>query len=142
MKPHWLLGALACAAISTPAFAQLTDLSGHPMDQLAVIQGLSAVGAQVVQQNFTGTGCTSKAFTPTKSNFNVSGWGTFTSVSWQLYRSFDQGATKLPITAAGTTLYTWTAAASETASEVEYGVQYYACVNSFSGTSITLRISQ
>lgn len=142
MNLRTLRVALACALIASPAYAQLKDLGGHPMDQLPVIQGLSAVGAQVVQQTFTGTGCTSQPFTPTKANFNVSGWGTFSSVAWQLYRSFDQGVTKLPITAAGTTLYSWTVPASETASEVEYGVQYYACVNSFSGTSITLRISQ
>ena len=55
--------------------------------------------------------------------FNVSLWGTFAG-STQLERSFDSGTTWLPITAAGTQLYIWTAPASEQAQEDQYAVLY------------------
>lgn len=74
-------------------------------------------------------------------DFNVSTWGTFVA-SFQLERSFDGGTTWLPITAAGTQLYVWTAPESESASESEYGIKYRLNVTSYTSGTLNVRISQ
>lgn len=81
-------------------------------------------------------------FTPNAGRgFNVSTWGTFVA-SFQLERSFDSGANWLPITAAGTQLYQWTAPESEQAEEDEYGVQYRVHVTSYTSGTLNIRLSQ
>lgn len=73
--------------------------------------------------------------------FNVSIWGTFVG-SVQLKRSFDGGTTWLPITAAGTQLYAWTAPASEVAEEPEANVSYRLECTAYTSGTINYRISQ
>lgn len=120
---------------------------------LAAALCASAAQAAVVQTNANPSGlppmtaaltsptCTA-AFTPIAGRaFNVSGWGAFVGTA-VLERSFDAGVTKLPITAAGTALYSWTAPFSETAEEAEAGVAYYLCVTAYTSGPINLRISQ
>lgn len=74
-------------------------------------------------------------------DFNVSLWGTF-SGTVQLERSLDGAANWLPITAAGTQLYQWTAPASETASEAEAGVLYRLNCTAYTSGTINYRLSQ
>ncbi len=103
--------------------------------------GFPPSGKSPVTGTFAATG-QSAAFVPLAGRAaNVSAWGTFVA-SLQLKRSFDGGTTLLPITAAGTTLYAWTAPASESFEETESGVEYFlVCTNYTSGT-INYRISQ
>lgn len=124
--------AAALALFAGPAFANPDPVSPQ----------YGPSGVPPVTGAFTATGCT-KAFTVSLPgrDTNVSGWGTFVA-TWQLFRSFDGGVTLLPITASGTTLYQWTAPASESFSESEYGVQYYACVTAYTSGTVNIRISQ
>ena len=101
----------------------------------------------VITGSFTATGV-SPSFSPLGSyppapprDFNVSIWGSFTG-SIQLERSFDNGSTWLPITAAGTQLYIWTAPASEVAEEPEQGPIYRLHCTAQSGGTANYRISQ
>jgi hypothetical protein len=72
--------------------------------------------------------------------FNVSTWGTFVA-SVQLERSFDNGTTWLPLTAAGNQLYAWTAPASENGAEPEAGVLYRLNCTAYTSGTINYRIS-
>lgn len=87
-----------------------------------------------MQGTFTGTG-RSATFTPKQgAAFNVSLWGSF-AATVQMERSFDNGVTWLPLTAAGTQLYKWTAPASEISVEPMPGVLYSLnCTSYTSGT--------
>lgn len=102
-------------------------------------------GLAPVQSTFTATGA-SAAFAPILGrDFNVSLWNTpgHTFVaSVQLERSFDNGVTWLPITAAGTQLYQWTAPASEVANECEGNVLYRLNCTSYTSDTVNYRISQ
>ncbi len=73
--------------------------------------------------------------------FNISLWGSFVA-SVELRRSFDKGATWLPITASGVQLYAWTAPASESAQEDEVGVLYCLDCTSFVSGLVNYRVSQ
>ncbi len=73
-------------------------------------------------------------------DFNVSIWGTFVGTV-QLERSFD-GATWLPLTAAGFGLYAWTAPASEIVSRPESGFQYRLNCTAWTSGTINYRVSQ
>lgn len=77
---------------------------------------------------------------PKVVGFNVSLWGTF-NATVQLERTFD-GVNWLPITAAGTQLYKWTAPASENAQEDEIGVQYRLNCTVWTSGTVNYRISQ
>lgn len=72
--------------------------------------------------------------------FNASLWGTFVGTV-RLARSFDNGATFLPLTALGTAI-SFTGPCTETFEEYEEGVLYrWECTSYTSGT-INYRISQ
>lgn len=73
--------------------------------------------------------------------FNVSIWGAFVA-SVRMTRSFDGGTTWLPITAAGTSLYAWTAPASEAAQETEVSVLYRLECTAWTSGTVNYRISQ
>jgi hypothetical protein len=90
---------------------------------------------------FTGTGSSSSISVAHRQPFNISLWGTF-SATVVLKRSFDAGVTWLPLTAAGQSLYSWTAAASETAYEPEDGVLYKLECTVFGSGTVNYRISQ
>jgi hypothetical protein len=93
-----------------------------------------------VTGTFTATG-QSSSFRPIPGRpFNIDIRGTFVA-SVQLERSFD-GSNWSPITAAGTQLYAWTAAASEVAEEAESGVQYRLNCTAYTSGTVTYRISQ
>lgn len=97
-------------------------------------------GRAPVESTFAATG-QSGTFTPVAGRpFNVSVWGTFVG-SVQLERSFDD-TNWFPITAAGTQLYVWTAAASEVAEEAEAGVSYRLNCTAYTSGTISYRISQ
>ena len=103
--------------------------------------GYAASGQVPVSGALTATAQTT-AFSPLAGRgFNISLWGTFTATI-QLERSFDAGTTWLPITAAGTQLYRWSAPASESASDDETGVRYRLDCTYFSSGTINYRISQ
>lgn len=120
------------------AAGSVTGVAANP---LATAVQYAASGVAPVTPALTSATC-SAAFTPIAGRaFNVSAWGTFVA-TYQLFRSFDAGTTKLPITAAGTVLYQWTAPASETAEETEYGVAYYVCATSYTSGTLNVRISQ
>jgi hypothetical protein len=72
--------------------------------------------------------------------FNVSGWGSF-SGSVQLERSFDKGVTWLYLTAAGTQIYIWQSAFSESAEEHEYNVLYRFNCTALTSGQINYRMS-
>jgi hypothetical protein len=94
-----------------------------------------------VTGTFTATG-QSASFTPICGRpFNVTLSGTFVA-SVQLERSFDAGSNWHPITAAGTQLYAWTAAASETAEEHESGPIYRLNCTAYTSGTVNYRISQ
>lgn len=101
-----------------------------------------------VTGTFTATG-QSTGFPPRPSlggvspsaGFNVSLWGTFVG-SVQLERSFDNGTTWLPLTAAGTPLYVWTAPASEVCEEPEAGVLYRLNCTAYTSGTVNYRLSQ
>lgn len=132
-----LASALALAMLALPGLATAAAIPYiPPISLLYNPSGVAPVAAAKTDASCTG------AFTPLAGRaFNVSGWGTFVA-TWQLVRSFDGGVTKLPITAAGTQLYVWTAPASEEAEELEYGVSYYVCVTSYTSGTLNIRISQ
>ena len=78
---------------------------------------------------------------PVPAELNVSIWGTF-SASVRLERSFDGGTTWLPLTAAGYSMYAWTAPASETLEEVEANVLYRFDCTAYTSGTINYRLSQ
>lgn len=90
---------------------------------------------------FSATGQSSAVTISPIRAFNVSVWGTFVGTV-QLERSFDGGTTWLPITAAGTQIYTWTAPASEIAAEPEANVSYRLNCTAYTSGTINYRISQ
>ncbi|MFG1388793.1 hypothetical protein [Xanthobacter versatilis] len=99
-----------------------------------------ASGNAPVTGSFT-SATNSAAFIPLAGRpFNVSVYGTFVGTV-QLKRSFD-GSTWLPLTAAGVTLYSWSAPASEPAEEAEFGVSYRLECTAYSSGTINYRISQ
>lgn len=94
-----------------------------------------------VASSFTATG-QSANFTPIAGRpFNISLWGTFVG-SVQLERSFDNGSTWLPITAAGTQIFVWSASASESNEESEFGVIYRLNCTAYTSGTINYRLSQ
>ncbi len=103
--------------------------------------GFAASGVAALSGTFSATG-QSSVFRPLAGRaFNISLWGAF-SASVQLERSFDNGSTWLPITAAGAQLFAWSAAASEQAQEDETAVQYRLNCTSFTSGPINYRVSQ
>jgi hypothetical protein len=121
---------------------RLRDMGDGTFAEVASVSAFfAASGVTPVAATFTGTGH-SASFSPLSGRgFNVSLWGTFVGTV-QLERSFDGGTTWLPITAAGTQLYAWTAPASESASDDETGVLYRLnCIAYTSGT-VNYRVSQ
>lgn len=101
----------------------------------------AASGKTPVTGTLTGV-ANSAAFTPLNGRgFNISLWGTF-AATVRLVRSFDAGATWLPLTAAGTSLMSFTAPASETWDEPESAVQYRLECTAFTSGTVNYRISQ
>lgn len=94
-----------------------------------------------MQGTFTGTG-RSASFTPRQgAAFNVSLWGTFVATV-QMERSFDNGVTWLPLTAAGTQMYVWTGPASEIAAEPMPGVLYSLRCTAFTSGTVNYLMGQ
>jgi hypothetical protein len=103
--------------------------------------GFPPSGTSPVTSAFTAAG-QSAAFIPLAGRpANISIWGTF-AASLQLKRSFDGGTTLLPLTAAGVTLYAWTAPASESFEETESGVEYFLACTGYTSGTVNYRISQ
>jgi hypothetical protein len=119
---------LPALAASAAAHAQVYDLKQHPMaiPGTAVSGSLSAAGASSPVQ--------------VRGDFNLSLWGTF-SATCGLERSFDSGASWLPLTALGTAL-SWSGPASETLNEPEYGVQYHLKCSAVTSGTLNYRVSQ
>jgi len=114
------------------------DSAGH---LLAGAPAYAASGKTPVTGTFAATG-QSSSFTPLGGRgFNISLWGTFVATV-QLERSFDSGTTWLPLTAAGTQLYKWTAPASESAQEDEVPVLYRLNATAYTSGTVNYRISQ
>jgi hypothetical protein len=112
-----------------------------PIPDTATGLGYLASGLTPVASTFTATG-SSSSFTPLAGRgFNVSLWGVFVAAA-QLERSFDSGATWLPLTAGGIQLYQWTVPASEIVQEDEVGVRYRLRCTSFTSGTVSYRISQ
>lgn len=104
-------------------------------------QNFAPSAKTAITGTFAATG-QSASFTPIAGReFNVTLRGTFVATV-QLERSFDAGANWSPITAAGTQLYLWTAPASETAEEPQYGVLYRLNDTAYTSGTVTYRISQ
>ncbi len=111
-------------------------------------EGLEMVSAvsPIVSGSFAATG-QSATFTPfirrpnVGYGFNISIYGTFVG-SVQLERSFDGGSNWLPLTAAGTQLYKWTAPASEQAEETVDGTIYRLNCTAYTSGTINYRIDQ
>lgn len=99
------------------------------MSQRASVKGaLSAAGA-------------SEIFKPTHAEgFNVSLWGVFVGTV-QVERTFDQGATWLPLTDLGSPV-TFAAPCTEVLDEPEPGVAYRVNCTSYTSGTINYRISQ
>ena len=78
------------------------------------------------------------------ANFNVTlGGSSWVGVSVQLERSFDQGATWYPLTAAGSQIYIWTSPKdSEPVQEVTPGVFYRLNCTSYTSGAVTYLITQ
>ena len=103
--------------------------------------GLLPSGVAPVTGTFAATG-RSASFAPLADRaFNVTLWGVFAAEA-RLERSFDEGATWFPLTAAGQPLYDFTAPASEVAQEAEAGVLYSLNCTSFTSGTINYRVSQ
>jgi len=116
-------------------------LGGQQPGGAAIYTLTEASGETPIASTFTGTG-QSASFTPVaRRAFNVSIWGTF-GATVQLERSFDAGATWLPITAAGFQLYVWTAPASEMAQEDQASVLYRLNCTAMASGTVNYRISQ
>lgn len=116
---------------------------GVPGDATAIrtTPNCPASGVTAVSGTFVATG-QSATFIPIAGRaFNISLWGTFVATV-QLERSFDGGTTWLPLTAAGTQLYVWTAPASELAQDDEYGVRYRLNCTAYTSGTVNYRISQ
>ncbi|MFG1302195.1 hypothetical protein V5F49_20620 [Xanthobacter sp. V3C-3] len=83
----------------------------------------------------------SSPFTPIPGRpFNFTATGTFVATI-VLVRSFDGGATKVPLTALGSALYTFTGPFSESYTEDESGVQYSLQCTAYTSGTITYRLS-
>lgn len=81
-------------------------------------------------------------FTPIAGRaFNVSIWGTFVAAV-RLERSFDAGATWLPLTANGTALMSFSGPVSEQWSDDEVGVRYRLKCTAYTSGTVNYRISQ
>ena len=84
----------------------------------------------------------SKSFYPNANlGMNVSVWGTFVGTV-QMQRSFDNGATWLPLTSGGAATKSFTAPASEMWTEVEQGVAYRLQCTAYTSGTINYRLSQ
>ena len=103
--------------------------------------GFLPSGVTPVTGSFTAVGQSETLAPHAGRGFNVSLWGAFAGAV-RLERSFDAGTTWLPISAAGTPLYTWTAPASESAQEDEAGVLYRLNCTAYTSGTITYRLSQ
>lgn len=75
------------------------------------------------------------------TQFNLSLWGTFVA-SVQLERSFDAGATWLPLTQAGAAAYRYTAPASETVTEPEAKTLYRLNCTAYTSGTVNYRLSE
>ena len=130
---------VGASVVNLPTDVMTNALSGIALAANQVPFGASGVAA--VTGTFTATG-QSASFDPLQGrNFNISLWGTFVATV-QLERSFDSGTTWLPITAAGTHLFKWTAPASEQNQEDEYIVIFRLNCTSFTSGTVNYRISQ
>jgi hypothetical protein len=94
--------------------------------------------AFVTAGTFTGTG---QSATPSPDgDFNVSLWGTF-AATVQLERSFDAGATLLPVTYVDGSALSWSGPVSTTLSEPESGLLYRLNCTAFTSGTVNYRIS-
>lgn len=123
---------------------QVNGASVSVTNPIPVTLANGASGKDPVSGTFTST-TASANFTPIAGReFNISVWGTF-GATVQLKRSFDGGVTWLALTAAGTTLYSWTGGTSvsysEIAEEPQYNVLYQLQCTWTSGT-VNYSISQ
>ena len=91
--------------------------------------------------SFSATGQSAIFWPAADRTFNATLYGTF-SASVRLERTFDGGTNWHPLTAAGTQLYAWTAAASETCEEAEEGVGYRLNCTAYSSGTVNYRLSQ
>lgn len=73
--------------------------------------------------------------------FNAEGSGTFVA-GYQLERLLPGEIVWKPITAAGTQLYVWTAPASESNQDDEWGAAYRINVTSYTSGTLNVRLSQ
>ena len=95
---------------------------------------------QVLTGTFTATG-QGASFQPEPGRpFNLEIRGTFVGTV-QLERSLD-GTNFVPVTAAGVTLYSWTAPGSESNEESEIGVLFRLNCTAYTSGTINWRISQ
>lgn len=99
-----------------------------------------ASGLSPVTGLFNATGY-SAPFAPIAGRaFNFTATGTFVGTI-VLVRSFDGGVTKVPLTALGSSLYTFTGPFSESYTEDESGVQYFLQCSAYTSGTINYRLS-
>ena len=101
--------------------------------------------ASMVAGSFAGAGVSASyqpitPFNPQRG-FNLSIWGSFVATI-QLERSFDSGASWLPITAQGNQIYVFNGACSEVIEEPEGGVLYRLNCTAFTSGAANYRIGQ
>lgn len=138
----------ATTSASIPAGANIIGKVGIDQTTAGTTNGVVTVGAKYAASGTTTTTASltsatcSASFTPLAGRpFNVSISGTWVATV-TLKRSFDAGATKLPLTVGGSPLAQWSGPASEVEEESEFGVAYYACADSYTSGTITVRLSQ
>jgi hypothetical protein len=107
--------------------------------------GMSTPIVKPLTGSFTGTGqsATFRPF-PAKyphAGFNVTLRGTFVATV-RLERSFDDGVTWDPLTAAGTPMFVFTGPASEIQEEPEEGVLYRLNCTAYTSGTVDYRLSQ
>lgn len=148
--------ALACSAV--PAVAQQmsvgTGKTPSTYTAVSVIDPVTgkattpapaygASGVPPVTASLTAPGNTSALPAVAGRPINVSITGTASGLSARLTRSFDSGATWLPLTVAGQPYAVWTGNISEQAwVETEAGVQFRVEVAALAAGTATIRISQ
>ncbi|SFK41354.1 hypothetical protein [Caulobacter sp. UNC279MFTsu5.1] len=148
--------ALACFAVPAAAQQMSVGTGKKPSTYTAVsvidpITGVAttpapaygASGVPPVTASLTAPGNTSALPAVAGRPINVSITGTASGLSARLTRSFDGGATWLPLTVAGQPYAVWTGNISEQAwVETEAGVQFRVEVAALAAGTATIRISQ
>lgn len=109
--------------------------------KIAIQPHYAASGVTPLTGDFTATGSSDSIILLAGRNFNVTLSGTFEG-EVRLERSFDDGSSWHPLTAAGYQYFSFTAPCSEIHVESEVGVEYRLTCTDYTSGTISYRISQ